>query len=672
MNTKTTSSLLETLSALEQQYASRISQRSALPVTQVEGVEFWKSKDFWKDGNPLAIDEAIDKYLGLKPSPGQMEMLYVLAGRDPYEWDTTFQQFAIAIGQGGGKNSYIIAPFLWYLTYKIANMKDPWKYFSRFFKVPLDRSKKFEMSNSSMVTERQAKDVHFAKMKAIIQRTTDTDGQNWFKKYTKMDGRRSFGDIKTNQIRIPTEAGCGDIILHSFDSTASAPEGLELICAIIDEPSRANTAASYAVAENLWKVVVGNLNTRYMNGVGKAIAFSYLNNSEYDFTYTLLQRAEEEKKYTTKPTIYAINKSSFEMNPNITEEDESVRSAYRTDPSDARARYEGIKGASKEGFYQPHPEKVREAFYEGQSPVQYDYKITQRTVENPTTLTREIKKYIGIDLTNVKGDNKVRGFALDPAEKYDSFVLKGGYIETMDEMKDELFIDNEKELIVVNQKPVIDICIVWQPRNGVTVDYLNIGEVIGILLQKYRNTVFINSDKYQSVKLSQEIIARGVLSETYSFGNTQQMRLYKRMRWMVWNNVPQILIDRNHDLSRKGITKNVGEWNILEHERLLKINDNKVDHPADGSKDMADVDAILINDLTKLEAKCISAATGIETMPQRKLLDIVEKYMIEEQRLKNNSVQRLKRLPLLAQALGLSMRDARLLKEYVDETFAHN
>ncbi len=603
------------------------------------------------------------------PSPAQREVLHVLAGEDPYDWDTRYQQFAIAIGQGGGKNTYIIAPFLGYLTYKIANMTDPWKYFERFFRTPLDRQKKFEMSNSSMVTERQAKNVHFAKMKGLIQKCRTRDGQNWFEKYAGMDLRAGFGDIKTKEIEIPTQQNCGSIFLHSFDSTPSAPEGLELICGIIDEPSRAQTQTSYGDAERLWKVIVGNLNTRYMNGVGKAIAFSYLNNSEWDFMNTLLVQAEEERKHTDRPVIYAVNRSTFEMNPNVTRQDPSIVAAYRNDPTDARARYEGIKGSAKEGFYQPHPESIREAFYEGESPVLYQYKLTERVVENPSTHQREVRRYVGIDITQIVGNNRIRGFAIDPAESYDSFVLKGGYIETMDEMKDELFIENRRELIVVNKRPVIDIVIIWQPRFGVTVDYLDVGDVLGVLLDKFPNTKFVNSDKYNSVKLSQEIIARGVFSQTYGFGNAQQLRLYKRARWMIWSHVPRILKATDHELTRKGITKTVGEWNIIEHERLIKINDNKIDHPADGSKDMADVDAILINDLANIEAKGTVMADGFSEMNDAKLLALGEKYMIARQELRNANVLEREHLPLIAKKLQLSIEDAEKVKEYVESIF---
>ena len=608
--------------------------------------------------------------LGMYPSPGQYELLWTLAGRDPYEWDVQYQQFALGIGQGGGKNTYIIAPFIGYLTYKIANMKNPHGYFSRFYDAAIDRQTKFEISNSSLVTERQAKNVHFAKMSSLIRRCMTQDGKaNWFEKYAGMDLRASFGDMKDKSIRIPTVAGCGEIVLHSFDSTPTAPEGLNLIAAIVDEPSRADTQTGYADAQLLWNVIVGNLNTRFARNVGKAIAFSYLNNSEYDFMDTLIKLAEEEKRQNLGSLIFATKRASWETNPNIKREDESVDRAYKNDPSAAKARYECIKGASKEGFYQPHVETVREAFVEMDSPVEYTYKVTERKIENPRTHEVEVKRYIGVDLTTIRGDNRVRCWALDPAEKYDAFVLKGGYVETMDERRDELFIDNREELIVMNRRPVIDVVIVWQPQEGLTVDYLNIGEIMGILLTKFPNSKSANSDKWNMAKLSQEIIARGVSSETLAFGNAQQLRLYTKLRWQFWNAIPRIHYDAKHTIAKKGVSKTIGEWNVTEHERLLKLNGNKVDHPPDGSKDLADVDAILANDLASIETENYSAGQGFHAMTDDKMIALAERFMVERQTLRNANVPAQEHLPRLAKALELTLADASTLQEYVNDTF---
>jgi hypothetical protein len=656
--------------------ARSVSEFFALTPEQHAKEAWWRWQSFWKDGDPVDIETFVERYLGMYPSPGQREVLRALVGTDPYEWSTDYQQFNLAIGQGGGKNTYIIAPSTAYVAYKVSNMRDPWLYFSRFLPQPLDHGTKFEMPNSSMVTERQAKNVHFSKMKAVIRRCKiPENGQpgtrNWFETYAGLDTRKSFGDMLSKTITIPTQPGCGPIIMHSFDSTPTAPEGLHIIWAIVDEASRADTEAGYLDMDRLWNVYIGNLNTRFPRGVGKVINFSYLSTSEYDYTWKLHLEAEEEKRLNEKPIIYSVVKSTFEMNPNSSKDDASIQKAYRTDPTDAAARYEGIKGASREGFYQPHPEKVSECFFEIPSPIDYEFGITEREIENPKTQKNEIKKFVKVNLTRIDGDSRTRGWAFDAGVSGDAFILKGGYIETMNVMKDELFVHggDKPELIVMNKRPIVDIVVVWQPQKGVIIDYLNVGEVLGALLDKFPNSRFAYSDQYNNEKFRQEIMAKGVACETLGFSNAQQMQLYTKLRWMFWNNIPQIGLDSKHSMTKGGLKKSVGEWNLLEHRKLLKINANKVDHPQGGSKDLADVDAILCTHLAQLEVIAQFSAGGLDSMTDDKKRKLAETLIRERRKAHIANVPRAKIMATVADAMKISLDDAEILNEYADEIY---
>jgi hypothetical protein len=656
--------------------AASVSPFFALTAEQCEKEKWWRWPEFWKDGNPVDIETFTKLYLGMNPSPGQREVLRALVGTDPFEWSTEYQQYNLAIGQGGGKNTYIIAPCTAYVAYKIANMRDPWRYFSRFTSQPLDRtSTKFEMPNSSMVTERQAKNVHFSKMQGVIRQTMiPVDGkrgtENWFARYAGLDIRESFGDMLSKTITIPTQPGCGQIIMHSFDSTPSAPEGLQIIWAIVDEASRADTEASYRDMDMLWKVYIGNLNTRFPRGVGKVINFSYLSTSEYDYTWKLFLEAEEEKRTQGRSVIYSINRSTFEMNPNSSKDDPSIQKAYRTNPTDAAARYEGKKGDSREGFYQPNPEKVPECFFEIPSPVDYEFGITEREVDNPKTGAKEIKKFVKVNLTRIDGDSRVRGWAFDAGVSGDAFILKGGFIEVMNVMRDEIFTGSDNpELIVMNVRPIVDIVIVWQPQKGVVIDYLNIGDVLGALLDKFPNSRFAYSDTYNSEKLRQEVMTKGVTCETLHFSNAQQMQLYTKLRWMFWNNIPQIGLDTKHMITKGGLTKSVGEWNLLEHRRLLKINANKVDHPQGGSKDLADVDAILCTHLAELEVIAHFSAGGFDSMPNEKKRKIAETLITARRNAHYENVPIDKIIPTIAAVMMISSDDVVSLNEYANDLY---
>lgn len=666
-------SLIETETAIYRKQ-EQLKQQSATLILAKKTGDFWKDKNFWKDRNPIAIDEFVTDRLGKKPTPKQLEILFKLAGTDPYEWDTTYHKYIIAIGMGGGKNEYIISPFLAYASYKVANMRDPYSYFDRFRnpEYPLDRTKDFDFVNMSTVGERQAKNVHFKNMIKLIRKCNDGHGDNWFEKYAAMNlVEGGSGNIKEKQVTIQTIPGCGNIVHHSFDSTYTAWEGLSVLFSVNDETSRADTKATYNDLAMSWEGQVGNTSTRFPQRAGKVMAISYLNCSEYDFTYDQLLLAMEEEKLTDKPLTYYCNLSTFECNPNVSKEDDSIKSAYRTDPITSAARYEGKKGASINSFYQPHPETIRGCFYKMVSPVDYIQTVTERIIRDPSTQMDVRKKYSSIGLHSIRGDNRIRGIALDPAIKYDAFILKCGYNETMDEMRESIFIDNKIELVTVNKRPIIDIVMVWQPKDGQPIDYINIGDIIAQLLTAFPNIRFMNSDKYNSEKLSQEVISRGVSSTTYGFGNAQQMRLYKKMRWLIHSSVPQIFKDDQHTLTRKGITKSVGEWNIEEHERLININDVRVDHPADFSKDLSDADAILINDLLALEINDAGISVGSNGVTEKWLMDRVDKYLKVRARLRNDGIKDTDKefTHKAAELLNLTSAQTKSLREHVEDAY---
>ncbi len=107
------------------------------------------------------------------------------------------------------------------------------------------------------------------------------------------------------------------------------------------------------------------------------------------------------------------------------------------------------------------------------------------------------------------------------------------------------------------------------------------------------------------------------------------MQLYTKLRWMFWNNIPQIGLDNTHRITKGGLTKTVGEWNLFEHRKLLKINANKVDHPQGGSKDLADVDAILCTCLAQLEVTATFTVGGFDGLDNKKKRKLAEALIME-------------------------------------------
>ena len=639
---------------------------------------FWREKDFWRDRNPISIDQLAEERLNMHPSKGQYEVLYALAGKDPYEWDTSYQQYVIAVGMRGGKNAYITSIYLTYITYMISNMKSPYDYFDRFYRTKLNRTQKFDIVNTSVVGEKQAENVHFENITALIKKLKAEDGTSYFEKYLGMDMRSGFGDINSKEISVPTNIGEGGICHHSFNSSPRSWEGLALIVSVNDEVSRAESKPDYNKVKKSWDGQVANVGGTYGQRVGKVIAISYLNSSDYDFTDDLLKQAEEQRDRAKrdsnfKPLMYSITRSTFDMNPNKSIEDDEVREAYRNDPNTARARYECIKGSSKFGFYQPHPEKIRQCFYDDiESPVDYNYKVVERSIKHPSSGIEQIQKFVAVSLNSIKGDSRIRGLVFDAAKSFDAFILKGGYIETMEALKTNLFTNGESgepETVIINQKPIIDICITWQPQNNLSVDYLNFGEIIGALLNAFPNTRFVNSDPYQSEQFSQMVRNRGVSSETFAFSNPFQLKIFRRLRLLIHRNIPQIMKDK-HLILKRGITKTAGEWNIMEHEQLMLVNGIKIDHPSSGGKDYADCDALLTDGLTQLEIKDFGVSSG--GVSDGKLRALGEKYLITRAKLKIKGIKEKDKLYIkkVAEMMNVTEDQAKTIKEFAETQYS--
>ena len=125
--------------------------------------------------------------------------------------------------------------------------------------------------------------------------------------------------------------------------------------------------------------------------------------------------------------------------------------------------------------------------------------------------------------------------------------------------------------------------------------------------------------------------------------------------------------DSRMKVTKKGIEKTIGEWNIEEHERLLREND-KIDHPASGSKDLCDSDMILINDLAQLEVSDTSLL-GVERLNDHRILALAEKFMRERQKLLNAGIHENDHVPLIAAELHISIKDTERLKEHVVEVY---
>lgn len=555
------------------------------------------------------------EFLQRELSDTQREAYEQVWGTKGGVWDTKYHEIVLLIGMKGGKNFWAEGDVA-YACYFISALKDPHEYFSKITKrpVPYTPEKTFDIVNVSSVDEAQARRAFFESVKRILRNTIDPkSGENWFEKFAGLDLREQHGDFNKREVIFPTRGeGIGGIRLLSFNSTATAPEGVHILRFYADELSRADTKASYREAKALLELGLNNTRASFPNRVGKVLEWSYPNNSDYDLTVERYQLSLANKG------IFGRKYKTWEFNPSLTRE--MLQDAYNSDPITAKRVYECEKSIASNNFFQPYADKLDNIVDDN---IKNKVKYAIKTVARETN--KGISDFTTVELLTIEGDHRKRCFAIDPAKTRDRFVILGGYAETINPLKLEMFIEDKYEVVSTNIKPVVDIMIVIEPIDGKPIDYLTIGNIFAQILRAFPHTISINSDHFQNEKFRQEIIAKGISSETYFFSNSKQMQLYTLLRANVWNDNIVVAQD-SHNISGKTITDL-----LLQEAKALMHLGNKIDHPAWGSKDIADALAILNYDLMQLDRHGTN-----EEFTNEKLSMLIEHYFATRLKLINS------------------------------------
>ncbi|MDP3443072.1 MAG: hypothetical protein Q8T08_09470, partial [Ignavibacteria bacterium] len=372
--------------------------------------------DFRADtGSPVSIFEFFKKYLRRELSEKQIEAYKAVWGEDGKTWDMRYHEITLLIGMKGGKNFWAEGDVA-YTCYFISCLKDPHDYFSKITNrpVPYTKEKTFDIVNVSSVNEAQARRAFFESVKKVLQSTIDPyTGKNWFEIYAGLDLREGHRHFTKKEIVFPTLPGVGGIRLLCFNSTSTAPEGVHILRFYADELSRASSKAKHAQATALLELGLNNTSASFPNRVGKALEWSYPNDTDFDLT------AERYELSHKEPQIFGRKYATWEFNPSQTKEMLSDR--FKSDPIKAKRVYECIKSTSKDNFFQPYPEKLDEM---------PDPKITNKISYAIKTISKTTNKGVSefttIELLSIIGDNKKRCFTCDPSKVRDRFTILGG------------------------------------------------------------------------------------------------------------------------------------------------------------------------------------------------------------------------------------------------------
>lgn len=576
----------------DQTYYDREATKVAEETAEAEATE--RTGKIWRI-EPVGPLEFIERYIGTKSlSKAQKGVIKGIFGDDPGRWFFAVEQAILRVGQGGGKN-YIISRIMVYSFYLWSCLEDPHAYFG------LAHNEPFDVLSYSQVNAQQAKNVFFRSLGDIIRMTKDPiSGNNWFAEHMgfrlKQFGR---GDIKDKELVIPNRNELfGDIHVYSLDTTAKSVEGYTIWISIMDEPSRANSSAKYAVAKQQYMTAYSNQQTRFTNPHHRlTIMFAYPEQEVNDLlveTFEIYSQFPKENKMEIVDGVLTAWYATYVFNKkDRAEKKAAYKKAYLKDPIDADRRWRAIVPPNVYGFFMPHFGKINDCANPNLiSPVQFKEAITRR--EETVKGEKKIVNYSALELLKVTGDHRDRWWGADFATNKDRLVIAGGYAEKLDRDVETftytIRTDEGEEVIketTIDCRPVIDIILIWEAKKpGWVIDYQNVEDIIMVMLRDhFPRSRALHFDMWNTESIRQKVLDIGVGNcEKLSFSNPMQLLYARMVRHLVWNNAMEYL---DNDLLQKEM-----------HQLILEGN-HKIDHPDGGSKDLWDATSIATNLIVK-------------------------------------------------------------------------
>lgn len=563
-------------------------------------------------------------YLGINTlSKAQTKVLQTTFGKDPENAFFAVEQLILKVGQGGGKN-FTVTPLVIYAIYLWCCLTDPHKFFNMYY------TEYFDILNYSQVNAMQARNVFFKTLASQMKQTRDPETkENWFVKNMGMK-ITEYGakDIREESMKIPhRDPQKGGINIYCLDSEAKSVEGYTIWITIMDEPSRANTPLKFARAKAQYSTAFHNQETRHPPGKRLTIVFAYPEQETNDLLVELFN-SYSRNPAENKMEIHDRVLTAWYYNWEFTGKDRQAKidaynKMFKTDPIEADRRFKAIVPANIYGFFMPHPHKIQECANPNLiSPIEYKTTLTRRRA-TVNGVSQDVD-YTALELLKIRGDDKERHWGGDFSVSKDSLILVSGYAVPMDrEVEEFSYKIYEKDsgksidkIVTINSKPVIDLILEWRPQKGKSVDYQNVEDVILDLIgNSFPNSKSLHFDKWNTESIRQKLLDIGIRDcESLSFSNAQQLLYARVLRYLVWSNA--IEYPQNDIL-------------INEMNKLMLLNNTKIDHPSGGSKDIFDAISICVYNIitkTKIGSRLdIDLGVQMTNMKQEDEI-LIEKY----------------------------------------------
>lgn len=341
------------------------------------------------------------------------------------------------------------------------------------------------------------------------------------------------------------------IYIQCGNSKSASQVGGTLKCFILDEASRFQDSNGESNALAIWSNI--GISCAPFGSEAKLIAIS---SAWYEGD--AIQKLYENT--ITDPYAVGFKLVSWDLNTNINKDNPIVAHEYAENPDKAALEYEGIRPAAVDAFLDANI--VKRAF----------------TGEPKLEVNRYVEQEGGVNLVKLsimsmdKRSQQDSILHLDPAIKGDAYALAYGHSE----------FNEDREQIVV-----IDGILAWKPNYTQEISITNVGDVIR-QIHRHRPLAKVTADHYNSAETIQRLRMEGIRAEIVYFSNRQQLMMYTRLKTLLAEG--KLILPKN------------SEWTELLRRELCQvqlINNRKIDHTADSSKDIADSVASVAYELSE-------------------------------------------------------------------------
>jgi len=459
------------------------------------------------------------------------EFLAGMKGQHYYD-KYTVNEVICQLGKGSGKD-HTSRISLAYIAYLMHCLRNPLKYYGKASGVYID------LVNLA-VNAKQAQQVFFDPLKNLLMRSPWANDVGfeprvqeifWFDRPVRM---------------------------FSGHSEAEGWEGYEVLLVVLDEISAfkvdselKNDLRSKGSASVIYEMARASITSRFPR-FGKVVLLSFprFKNDFIQQRYKSVMDDLKEQRKKVAPentgnkgalrerTCWALKAPTWEVNP--TRERYEFDDEYARDPIMARARYE-CEPPEMEDAYFRDPETVRKAFIIKENPIEED-----GTYKQWFNGANGHPRFIHIDL-GLKRDRAALCMVHSPGAKQ---IKTSGGIETL---------------------PIVEMDYLrsWEALPYQEIDFASIRYEISDLARRFP-VVSVTFDQWQSADMIQSLRSLNINADLHTVRKTD----YDTLSTAIYDG------------------RFRGYWNeLLVEEELLRlklINNTKVDHPTQGSKDLAD------------------------------------------------------------------------------------